>query len=501
MSTKRAVLYLRLSQTRENSVSIARQREACERYAEQHGWTLVGEFVDDGVSASKNAPEARAGWQAMTAREDSWDVVVIWKLDRAVRRIVHFWDTHKWLDAHSKALVSVTDNLDMTTTIGQMVAGLLAGFAQMEAEAISLRVTGARRHLFNNGRYVGGRLPYGWTKAANPTGKGYVIVQDPERIEWVRAMVTRTLAGSSVHSTTRWLTEQGVPTYTGGETWAHNTVYGILHHPLLAGLIPHNPGRASKGRGAGVVLGANGLPLVHEHLAVMPVGAFRAMVARLDDPSVDPRRMPRAQRKATNGLLSGLVFCGDDRHDEPVRMWRGSKASVKGTSYYCHTCNQTLSNVEALVVQAFLRERGDVLHLDLVEEVVDGAAAEYAEATVRLGELSGQLALATGDEFAALVSELGQVKALQESAAKQPSRTRLVPINGETQTFAADWEGAEDDERRRVILGHALDRIVVSRGRKGEWSDAAKLARMTFEWAPMGQLDAPDDETLAKWAV
>lgn len=511
-TAKRAVLYLRLSQSNEQSVSIDRQRRRATDYAKSKGWTVAGEFVDDGVSASKNAPEDRLGWRAMTAAADSWDVVIVWKLDRAVRRISNFWDTHRWLDDRGKALASVEENLDMTTTIGQMLAGLLAGFAQMEAEAISARVTGARAHLLANGRWPGGRAPYGWRIVDNPDGKGKVVVQDPDTIGVVKQIVERTLAGHSIHSTAKLLTEQGVPTYTGGARWAYNTVYGLLHHPLLAGLVPANPGRASapatkdsKGRGDGVVLGDNGLPLVHEHLAVMPVGRWRAMVAHLDDPAVDPRRMPRAQRASTSGLLSGLVFCGDDSHDEPLRMWRGTKKSVKGTSYSCsgpEGCNQTLSSIDDLVVGAFLRERGDLMHLDLVEEVVEGAAAEYAEATVRLQELSGRLALASGEEFDALVAEIGGLKALQAKASALPSRVEWRQVgDGVTRTFAEDWERAgDDDEERRRVLGHALDRVVVTRGRKGEWTDASKLARMTFEWRPMGEVGTPPDKVLAAWA-
>jgi hypothetical protein len=180
-------------------------------------------------------------------------------------------------------------------------------------------------------------------------------------------------------------------------------------------------------------------------------------------------------------------------------MHRGTKQTVKGTSYQCpeRGCYQTLSNIETLVVGVFLRERGDMLHLDLMEEVVEGAAAEYAEATVRLQDLSAQLALATGEDFAALVAEIGKVKALQAEAAAMPSQTVWRPVHGETRTFAEDYEAAEDDERRRVILGHALNRIVVSGGRRGEWTDASKLARMTFDWKPMGAVE-PDERDLSE---
>ena len=54
---RRCVLYARLSVTKEESVSIARQLQSCRRYAEARGWEVVGEFVDDGVSATANRPE------------------------------------------------------------------------------------------------------------------------------------------------------------------------------------------------------------------------------------------------------------------------------------------------------------------------------------------------------------------------------------------------------------------------------------------------------------
>ncbi len=62
-------------------------------------------------------------------------------------------------------------------------------------------------------------------------------------------------------------------------------------------------------------------------------------------------------------------------------------------------------------------------------------------------------------------------------------------------------QAAETDEERRTTLGHALDRVVVTRGGRGARSDAAKLGRCTFEWLPAGDVDEPRQETLAAWAT
>lgn len=63
------VLYARLSVTKEESVSIARQLRSCRGYAEARGWEVTGEFIDDGVSATANRPEDRKGWSALMATE------------------------------------------------------------------------------------------------------------------------------------------------------------------------------------------------------------------------------------------------------------------------------------------------------------------------------------------------------------------------------------------------------------------------------------------------
>lgn len=75
-----AVLYARVSVATEESVSVERQLLSGRNYAKARGWTIVGEFTDDGVSATSNKPETRNGWQALMAAPQHFDAVVIWKI-------------------------------------------------------------------------------------------------------------------------------------------------------------------------------------------------------------------------------------------------------------------------------------------------------------------------------------------------------------------------------------------------------------------------------------
>ena len=63
-AARRCAIYARISVATEESVSVERQIEAAEQYAAARGWKVVATFKDEGVSATHNKPEDRAGWRA-----------------------------------------------------------------------------------------------------------------------------------------------------------------------------------------------------------------------------------------------------------------------------------------------------------------------------------------------------------------------------------------------------------------------------------------------------
>lgn len=501
MSTpRRCAIYARISVSNEESVSIDRQVEAAQQYAAARGWTVAGVFKDDGVSATHNKPEDRVGWRALLASKEKFEAVIIWKIDRLARSTIDFLNAHEATQARGAGIVGVEDPIDMTTAQGELFATILAAFARAEARAISARVAAARTHLIRNGRVVGGTVPYGYRSVPNPDGPGLVLAQDPERIEYVRTMVKRTQEGRSIYSTVQWLDEMEAPTPTGRGSWVYSTVERILRHPILAGMTPFNPGNSTKERGTQVRRDADGLPVVDESLAVMTPAEWRAMVRQIDERDTAQSK-PVALRAKTSGLLSGLVMCGDDRHDAPVRMWRGTIQGRPG--YYCPECSQAISNFEHVVIEEFLRQKGERVRWSVVEEVLEGGAALIPEIEQRLDELDALLRQ-TRDrkERAALQDQQARLLDLRDEKEAEAPVVRLVPTRG-TQMFGEDWEQAETDEERRDILGDALRSITVRRGRPGRRTDAQILARLTFDWKvpeDLGPIVAPTDEELARWA-
>lgn len=501
----RAVIYARISVTSEESVSIERQLEAARQYAAARGWEVAAVFTDEGISATHNSPEARSGWSALLRYDQPFDFVVVWKIDRVARRITDFWDAVKTLQGRDRALVSIGDNLDMSSTVGQIVAGVLAGFAQMEAEAISSRVAAARRHLLQNGRLPGGAVPYGWRSVPNPDGAGKVLAQDPERIEYVREAADRVRGGATLYSVVQWLDEVEAPLPRAsqsrrreGSGWSYTTVERLLRNPVLAGMVSFNPGNSSKMRGSEVLRDENGLPVVDPAVAIMSPSDWRAMVAALDANDTG-RAKPHALRAKTSALLSGLVWCGhcEDSDGHPVRMHRGTTQGRE--SYSCPRCHQTISRIEDYVVEQFLWAKGEHVRWTPVREVYESGTAALPEIEARLDELDAAIRDAP-DRAARRRLQEQQDALLDLRDEKRAEAPRMVLKYEDAGFFNEAWAEAEGVEAQRAVLNDALERITVRRGRTGRGLDKSRL---TFSWRhpeQVGPLPEPTDQELAAWA-
>lgn len=507
----RAVIYLRLSQSTETSVSIARQREACEKEAERLGLEVVLVATDDGVSGSKTAPLDRAGFRQIRDLDAPWDVLVVWSLDRLVRNIAAFHETHEWLrkgprgadggrdpEWRARGLVLVKENVDGSTTVGEMVLGLLAGIAQIEAENISERVTEARHHLITSGRSAGGATPYGWQNVPNPQGPGKVLAQHPGRIEIVRRIVAEATTGRTMYGIAKGLNNDGVPppaALRGAPgRWHHGQVERILRHPILAGMVSLNPrtGGQTRKRGGDVLRDERGLPVVRDDLAVMLVDEWRDLVAKLDDRG-SPQSRPRAMKSRTSPLLSGLMWCVDERrHPEPQRMWRGTIQGREGYVCRAEGCHMVISNFEDVLVDHVLAEVGDDLRWQRVRRVASGGEAELPEIERRLDELSVLIRAASDrEERARLREQEDALLDLRDERRAEAGEFEWVQADSD-RSFREDYEAATTVEERRAVLDDCVERVEVRRGRPGRRTPDQVLERLHVKFRSTARWHEPD---------
>jgi DNA invertase Pin-like site-specific DNA recombinase len=149
-----AALYARVS-TKDRGQDPEMQLTELREFAAKRGWQVVGEFVDVGVSGSKDSrPQLDAMMKLAKARK--LDVIACWKLDRFGRSLRHLVDALAELQAVGVAFVSLRDNLDLTTPAGRMMFHVIGAMAEFERELIRERVRAGLAHARTKGR-VGGR--------------------------------------------------------------------------------------------------------------------------------------------------------------------------------------------------------------------------------------------------------------------------------------------------------------------------------------------------------
>src|SRR3989339_801422 len=125
----RAALYARVSTTGHGQ-DVGLQVDEFKAVAEQRGWTVVGEFVDDGYSGCQTDRPALARMLEV-AKAGKVDIVCVWKLDRLGRSLKHLLQTLDELSRLGVGFFSARDaGIDSTTPQGRLMTQLLGAFAE-----------------------------------------------------------------------------------------------------------------------------------------------------------------------------------------------------------------------------------------------------------------------------------------------------------------------------------------------------------------------------------
>lgn len=125
-------------------------REHCLR----RGWTVASEFVDAGISGSKEKRPELDRLMA-DAHRRRFDVVIVWKFDRFARSVSHLLRALETFNALGIAFVSLSESLDTSTPAGRMVFTVLGAVAELERSLIAERVRAGLRNARSKGKRLG----------------------------------------------------------------------------------------------------------------------------------------------------------------------------------------------------------------------------------------------------------------------------------------------------------------------------------------------------------
>jgi DNA invertase Pin-like site-specific DNA recombinase len=149
----RVAIYARVS-TANNGQDPTMQTRELKEYAERRGWELAGEYVDVGISGSKERrPELDRLMQ--DAHRRRFDVVAVWKFDRFARSVSHLLRALETFRALGIEFVSLSEQIDTSTPMGKMVFTILGSVAELERSMIVERVKAGLRNARAKGKRLG----------------------------------------------------------------------------------------------------------------------------------------------------------------------------------------------------------------------------------------------------------------------------------------------------------------------------------------------------------
>jgi DNA invertase Pin-like site-specific DNA recombinase len=134
---KRAAIYARVSTL--NGQNPEMQLAEVRRFCGSRGWEIAGEFVDSGVSGSKEHRPALDKLLSLCRRRQV-DAVVVYRYDRFARSLRQLVNALEEFRALGVDFVSLHEGVDTSTPNGRLVFGIFASIAEFERELIRDRV-------------------------------------------------------------------------------------------------------------------------------------------------------------------------------------------------------------------------------------------------------------------------------------------------------------------------------------------------------------------------
>lgn len=288
-SARVAIYYRVSSRLQGEGVSLEVQLQQCRDLIARNGWIEAGIWHD--LETGRN--DDRASYLAMLAAAASWDVLLVWKVDRLGRDAAELFRVAKEIRRTRRTLVSATEAIDDPFTMG-----LYFLLAARESWMIGERTRPANQAVVREGRHVG-RPTLGYRfvdKRLTPDETTYDdagAVVHQGTADLYRRLVEMAEANHSYADICRQLNQAGSRTPRGA-LWQAAAVRTVLLNPVYAGWAYR--------QGVGLVEGV--------HQPLIDRDRWTSLQARLDGRSRRrPDAPPDTPAAARRWLLIGHFRC------------------------------------------------------------------------------------------------------------------------------------------------------------------------------------------------
>lgn len=439
-----AVIYARISRDGEGKhLGVRRQIQKAWAMLAREGFAVVHLYQDNDITAYE-AKKPRPDYEAMMRRAGSDSVAVIgaWHTDRLHRDMRDLCD---YIDVVRPTGVMThcvkAGKIDLRTSHGVMVAQIGAAVATQEVAHLQERILAKKAQQRADGEWLGGRAPFGYTKA----GKHSLAIVDSEA-ETIRAAAQSIIGGATLGSVAaKWNAEHHTTRY--GNPWSAKAVRPVMVSATTAGRNDRHTDR----------------PALWD--AILDSDTWEGVRSVLSSGKPVRKLRPRSPRR----LLSGVAVCG--------KCGAPMKAGVKDTGAAIYRCSAS-EHVKRLaepvddVVAARVIER--LSAPDAVSLLTPDRSADVTELHARLTGLRARKE-SLGEAFAAGEIDRDGLRAGTERLRTDIAETedRLTALSAGSvldglagrPDVAERWVELPIDQRRAVV--EAVATVTILPGRRG----------------------------------
>jgi site-specific DNA recombinase len=174
----KAVSYIRVSTDEQANEghSLDAQRAIIGDFCLNRNWTLVGEYLDAGLSGKDGE---RPALQELLADSGAgrFDLVIVHAVDRFYRNLQGLLGALDRLNQAGVGFVSITEDLDFTTPWGKLTLAVLGTLAEIYIDKLSAE-TSKGKHARARKGLPNGMPPLGYCRGncaacTDPNGEGY----------------------------------------------------------------------------------------------------------------------------------------------------------------------------------------------------------------------------------------------------------------------------------------------------------------------------------------